>query len=73
MGGSVESVFDLAVLHDRSITDTPEVGTALQSITPTTAPIYAYYTERNLTPATGDIDIAEGIGYWYIGYDFVVS
>lgn len=73
MGGSVESVFDLAVAQNMSITDLLEVGHIVEPISASDKRVFNYYQLKNITPATGDIELNEGIEFWYVEYDFIVS
>lgn len=78
--GSVEAVFDIAVLNDLSITDELVVGKAIQCDTVADVNIANYYRNRNLKPATAlslddkiTLTTNEGISYWAINDDFVVQ
>jgi len=75
--GSVEAVTAIAVLNDISVTDDLQVGQLLQIPMPVNKQVAKYYKSHNLKPATaGNLDFTnkdEGIGYWRIGIDFIVS
>lgn len=75
--GYMESVFALAIENGLSITDHLD-GISTISIpagTEKDRDMVNYFTQRNLKPAT-DISragIEEGIEFWYIERDFVIS
>jgi len=75
--GSLESIFSLANENDVSITDEVPVGTSLQVIEVKerqNKQIASYYKTNNLKPATElGFYIEEGIEFWEIEYDFIVS
>ncbi len=75
--GSVEAVIAIAILNDISVTDELQIGQLLQIPEPVNKPIADYYKSRNLKPATaGNLDLKnqdEGIGFWSIGNDFIIS
>ncbi|MFD2566070.1 hypothetical protein [Pseudotenacibaculum haliotis] len=65
--GSIEAVFDHALLNDLSITDQLEVGSSLEAAQSEHAnsDITAYYKQRIIKPATGAVvteRISEGAG-----------
>lgn len=81
--GDISGMFDLAELGGVSITDELTTGQALEM--PQQAAdkqIRDYYTSRRIVPATaitiastsggGDL-LLEGVEFWGIEYDFVVS
>ena len=82
--GTIESIFELAVLNEKSITDDMVAGVLL-NIPPLSGgarnkDILAYYTAKNLQPATAFskedeqvFERLEGISIWAINLDFVVS
>lgn len=74
-GGSVESVFDLAIQNGLSITDSLSPSQMLINPVVSNALVLAYYQLKGLTPATdiGEGEIEEGIEFWYIEHDFIVS
>lgn len=80
--GTIESVFELAEANALNITDEVVAGKTL--VLPveafTNKDILAYYTAKNLQPATAftkeDEQVAkrlEGISIWAINLDFIVS
>jgi len=80
--GSIESVFELAEANALNITDDIQAGKIL--ILPTEAftnkDILAYYTAKNIQPATAFtkedkqvLERLEGISIWAINLDFVVG
>lgn len=77
--GSIDTVFAIAVANGINITDEIPPGTEL--VIPEVegnADVYRYYRANNLRPASGsiqatEIEILEGIDYWYIEMDFIVS
>lgn len=82
--GTIESIFELAVLNEKSVTDDMVAGASL-NVPPLSGgarngDILAYYTAKNLQPATAftkaDEEVferLEGISIWAINLDFVVS
>lgn len=75
MGGSVESVFDLALNNELSITGEIMPGYDMNADKTTNEQIIDYYRIKNITPATSIIETHKqgGIGYMAIGIDFIVS
>lgn len=71
--GSIESVFDIAMQNDLSIIDRLTAGQMIDLSGTSSNEIADYYRVRGLTPATDLTVILEGIGFWRIGHDFVVS
>ncbi|WP_165025662.1 LysM domain-containing protein [Dysgonomonas sp. ZJ279] len=73
LGGSAESVFLLAIANGIDITS--ELVTGLTITAPVTidASIYNYYRVRGIIPATEIEKGPEGIEFWRIEYDFIVS
>lgn len=80
--GTIESVFELAEANTLNIADDVQAGKIL--ILPTEAftnkEILAYYTAKNLQPATAFskedeqvLERLEGISIWAINLDFIVS
>ena len=80
--GTTESVFEFAEANAINITDDVQAGKTL--VLPaeafTNKDILAYYTAKNLQPATAfskeDEQVAkrlEGISIWAINLDFIVS
>lgn len=78
--GSAEAAFDLAVKNRLSVTEVLSPGQTLALTDTVDADVAGYFTSRNLKPATavtqtdesGEL-VLEGIGYWAIGIDFIVS
>ncbi len=71
--GSIEQAFDLALENNISLTDNiagKMLNTTLVATNPATV---NYYRNNNVMPATAAKSSGEGIGYWAIGIDFVVS
>lgn len=72
-------LFELAMANGVSITDALVAGGELQAeISVADSDILKYYIKENIKPATGNTDqlevsILEGIDYWAIGVDFIVS
>lgn len=73
-GGSVESVFDLAIKNGLSITDSLSPSQVLTTPVVTNALVLEYYNMKGLRPATDtDSEAEQGIEFWYIEHDFIVS
>ena len=79
--GGAEAVFQLARQNNLSITDDLNVGQQLAPATILSKEVTNYYAVHNICPATaitndtineilGD---GEGIEFWAIEYDFIVS
>lgn len=73
--GAVESVFDLAVTNDLSITGPLFAGQELIDAPVRDQDIAGYYRVKGLTPATAlnAGENGEGIEFWAIERDFIVS
>ncbi|MXV37668.1 hypothetical protein GO491_03085 [Flavobacteriaceae bacterium Ap0902] len=79
--GSLESIFDVAVVNDLSITDDLVPGQSLEIPTDVVkdSDILNYYTAKQVQPATAiniEFDYTEkleGISIWAINNDFKVS
>ncbi|MDR3133220.1 MAG: hypothetical protein LBU42_04265 [Prevotellaceae bacterium] len=76
--GSVEAVFDIALASGLSITDELISGAALAVPAVAGRKVADYYAANGIRPATAigaqDIDfILEGIGFWRLEYDFMIS
>ncbi|GIM53762.1 hypothetical protein [Capnocytophaga cynodegmi] len=80
--GTIESLFDLALANDLSVTDdlTAGQGFEIPNNVEKDKDILNYYTAKNIQPATGftqtDLQILErleGISIWAINLDFKVS
>lgn len=81
--GSVEGVFELAEKADVGLTDELVVGVLLNApVDPLDRQVVDYYKANRIRPATaitrdntsagGDI-LMEGIEFWAVEYDFIVS
>lgn len=81
--GSAEGVFILAEKADVSLTDDLQVGTLMNApADPVDRQVAGYYRDNRICPATaitkdnvsgtGDI-LMEGIEFWALEYDFIVS
>lgn len=75
--GSIENVLELAILNDISITDelVPEEDVNVSADLIHQKKNLQYYRARELKPASEDANsqLQEGIEFWYVEYDFVVS
>ncbi|ATA75219.1 hypothetical protein [Capnocytophaga sp. H2931] len=83
--GTIESLFDLALANDLSVTDDLTAGQVLslplsEGEGTKDKDILGYYTAKNIQPATGftqtDLQVLErleGISIWAINLDFKVS
>ena len=74
--GSDEGVFPLASRNGLSITDALEPGQVLE-VAPedvVNQEVVDYYKAKNILPATElETPLEEGIEFWAIEYDFIVS
>lgn len=80
MAGSVEAVFSFALINEASITDFPDKGSILKLPEVFAKKIREEYEQNGWIPASAsnydgeDPEILlEGIGYWAIDIDFIVS
>lgn len=79
--GTIESVFEIALQNNISITDEISPGTTLHipDNLVKNKDVLNYYTQQSILPATGSnaenlgVEILEGIDYWAIGDTFRVS
>jgi hypothetical protein len=73
--GSVESVIQLALANEISITDNTVPSDKLLQVDVINSDIVNYYKSRNIYPATwqGEWRILGGIGYMNIEGNFVIS
>lgn len=78
--GSITGVFEFLLLNGLSITDDLEIGKdyAVDESVLFDQDILGYYNNNSIIPATaiGDdpnFEILEGIDYWAIGSDFIIS
>lgn len=80
-GGSMEAAMEIAAINGVSITDDLQDGQQLAMPVPQNRDVTNYYVIHDICPATSItkdaineiIGSGEGIGYWAIGIDFVVS
>ena len=78
VSGSAESAFELAMLNGLNITDSLTVGSDLITPEIINRIVHNFYTVNQIKPATEYIinepqPGLEGIEYWAIEIDFVVS
>jgi hypothetical protein len=71
--GAPEAAIQLAEINGMSITETLATGQTLEPVNISNKRVYNYYTANNIKPATDCSAIEEGIEFWYVEYDFVVS
>lgn len=79
--GTIESVFEIALQNQVSITDevTPGVGLIIPDGLLQNKDVLNYYIQQTILPATGSnnenlgVEVLEGIDYWAIGDTFIVS
>jgi hypothetical protein len=73
--GGAETAFDLALANDISLTEDPLLKQELTPVASVNRGIVSYYAAYRLQPATWTtgIDEEEGINYWCIEYNFIVS
>ncbi|MGQ1929565.1 hypothetical protein [Ornithobacterium rhinotracheale] len=76
--GSIAGIFELAEANNLSIADDVQAGQRLElpQLITQDADILAYYTAKNIQPATALEEYTEkleGISYWTINQDFKVS
>ncbi len=73
MSGSIESVFELAMENDLSLTEDLNVQDLKEAGSVVNAQIKAHYESNKITPATAIESIIEsGIEFMEIEYDFIV-
>lgn len=75
--GNLDSLFEFIALNNLSVTDDLKYGSEIEIGDPVSNQVIETFIEKKITPAT-DFDsekelLPEGIGYWTIGTDFVVS
>lgn len=77
--GTIASVFDYAILNNKSVTD-DIIGQDIQAAEVIDVDVYNFYKFQNVRPATGGYankdlitEKLEGINYWAILFDFIVS
>jgi len=75
--GSVQAAFAAAMLNGLSVTDDLAIGDTLAIPPVADKGMLQHYKDTGTVPATAlDANAAsrlEGIGYWFVQYDFVVS
>ncbi len=74
--GSIETVIEMAIKNDRSITDNITVGSTLLRPTPVNRRVMNYYNMNNIYPATAmklDGKSISGIGYMAVEISFTIS
>jgi len=77
--GTAENAFDLALANNRSLTDDLEAGDWLVANSQelkANKDILSYYTAKNIQPATAitaAVEQPQGISYWAIGINFIIS
>lgn len=79
--GSAEFAYEFAELNEMSVTDEPDTGMRLKKPTSNNKRIATYYADKALQTATAttytsggsELPSDEGIGYWAIEIDFIVS
>lgn len=78
-GGSFESVMELALLNGLSITDSLLPGQQLELPVAIDNDVVNYFSSKGIVPETTSIEsddsvpVLEGIDYWGIEVDFIVS
>lgn len=77
--GGVDAAFDLAIINDKSITDALQSGEVIVTdgdlINKSVAD---FYGTKNLkaasnVPGAAGVEVEEGIEFWAIEYDFIVT
>ncbi len=78
--GATEAVFEVAAANNVSLDDDMAIGTELDIPAIANRDIVTHYTVNKLAPATGMGNtggetalLEDGIEFWTIEYDFVVS
>ncbi len=74
--GTVESVFDILLVNDKSITDTPHIGDnyLIPADAATDSSQQQYLQDNKIIIATGnDPTLYIGISYWKVEVDFKIS
>ncbi len=78
-GGSFESVMELAILNGLSITERLTPGQQLELPSVIDNDVVNYYSSKGIVPETtstesdDSVPVLEGIDYWAIEVDFIVS
>jgi hypothetical protein len=73
VGGSIESVFDIAMQNNLSITGEMSAGQTVATSQIEGNQITDYYRVKGIMPTTGSVDLPGGIGYMGVEIDFAVS
>jgi hypothetical protein len=74
--GSADAAYDIALLNDIPLTAIVNPGTKLLLPPVVNKSVVSLYASKGYAPATApDVieDALEGVGYWYISVDFIVS
>lgn len=76
--GSADGAYALAQKNNISLTDELTPGMELELTDVINKEVVSYYSNKRIVPATGEsiaesTVVPEGIGYWSIGYEFIVS
>jgi hypothetical protein len=76
--GTAEAAVLLALANGLSVTDELDAGQELTTVAAIDRDIFNYYANNQLKPATAVVAAAaggldEGVEFWYVEYDFVVS
>lgn len=80
-GGDFGVAFDMAEANGLSLTDDLETGVELVAPPVVNARVVQHYAVNDIQPATAItqeeinaiLATGEGIGYWEIGYDFIIQ
>ncbi len=74
--GALEAAWDVAALNGLALTDALVAGTDVIVPQWPQNPVAAFYKANGISSATlstGSDWLAEGIGAWEIGFDFIIS
>lgn len=77
--GAIDNAIDMAVLNSRSITADLKVGDDVQAANVSSQKVVNFFTPKNKIPATAWTGIEaskpklEGISYWELKNEFIVS
>ena len=77
--GSAEGAFALAIANGQSVTDALHEGQEMELTAVVNKPIATYYANKSLTPATSLTEtqqneaLAEGIDFWAVETEFIIS
>jgi hypothetical protein len=76
-GGTLDSVFEVAALNGIGITDNLKPGTTVTVPTVAVAEVANYFRKYAIYPGSATIElgtlIPEGVNFWGIEYDFIIS